>query len=166
MASTASSGPTLATSPPAKAGTPALRGEHYMCPSSYQRAHMLSSTINFNANYNPGNSGGSLAVYGWTTNPLVEVTALAFRPCPVDVDNARDSTTSRRTTRTTSAAPSSVPSTPTARTTTSTSTSKSISPQSRAARRRSGSTSASARTSARAARSPLATTSTRGRATA
>jgi endo-1,4-beta-xylanase len=32
----------------------------------------IGSTINFNAQYNPGSSGGSLAVYGWTTNPLVE----------------------------------------------------------------------------------------------
>jgi endo-1,4-beta-xylanase len=30
------------------------------------------SAINYTAQYNPGSSGGSLAVYGWTTNPLVE----------------------------------------------------------------------------------------------
>jgi endo-1,4-beta-xylanase len=42
------------------------------------------STINFNAQYYPGNKGGggSLGVYGWTTNPLVEYYIMENYPSP------------------------------------------------------------------------------------
>jgi endo-1,4-beta-xylanase len=44
----------------------------------------LLSTIKFNAQYNPGHSGGggSLAVYGWSTNPLVEYYIMENFPSP------------------------------------------------------------------------------------
>jgi hypothetical protein len=34
--------------------------------------HMISSTVHFSGLYSPGLSGGSLALYGRSTNPLVE----------------------------------------------------------------------------------------------
>jgi endo-1,4-beta-xylanase len=34
--------------------------------------HMISSTFHFSGLYSPGLSGGSLALYGRSTNPLVE----------------------------------------------------------------------------------------------
>jgi endo-1,4-beta-xylanase len=44
----------------------------------------VPSVINFNAQYYPGNKGGggSLAVYGWSTNPLVEYYIMENYPSP------------------------------------------------------------------------------------
>jgi hypothetical protein len=46
-----------------------------LCGLSGHVSHFCHSNINFSAQYYPGNQGGggSLAVYGWTTNPLIEV---------------------------------------------------------------------------------------------
>jgi endo-1,4-beta-xylanase len=44
--------------------------------------HKLSSTVHFSGSYSPGSSGGSLALYGWSTNPLVEYYVMEDFPSP------------------------------------------------------------------------------------
>jgi endo-1,4-beta-xylanase len=46
------------------------------------RTHKLSSTVHFSGSYSPGSSGGSLALYGWSTNPLVEYYVMEDFPSP------------------------------------------------------------------------------------
>jgi endo-1,4-beta-xylanase len=45
-------------------------------------AHILPSTVHFSGSYSPGSSGGSLALYGWSENPLVEYYVMEDFPSP------------------------------------------------------------------------------------
>jgi endo-1,4-beta-xylanase len=86
VASMRSNGPARVTSPVARAGPSVQRGKPllFRCFPCIAHMHLLLSNINFNAQYYPGNQGGggSLAVYGWTTNPLIEYYIMENYPSP------------------------------------------------------------------------------------
>jgi endo-1,4-beta-xylanase len=47
-----------------------------------QFPYMISSTVQFSGSYSPGSSGGSITLYGRSTNPLVEYYVMEDFPSP------------------------------------------------------------------------------------